>query len=48
MKTSSLDDLKAELMKDWRFRVWYYLMWPGYRWLLLKTKMMRHLSGLAR
>ena len=40
--TDSLDDLKTELMKDWRFRWAYYKSWPKYRalryWIKLRGR----------
>ncbi len=31
IKYLSHDAAKKEAMKDWRYRFWYYLLWPKYR-----------------
>ena len=43
MKLLSHEEAKKESMKDWRYRFWYYILWPKYAliklWIKIKAKM---------
>lgn len=38
MKNIKFEDWEREMMKDWRFKFWYYVYWPSYQLQWIKIK----------
>lgn len=47
-RVSTFEDFEKELMKDWRFRLLYYIQWPYYQAIIIRIRLKNYIRKLLQ